>query len=99
MASAHWKIIGRVQGVGMRGWLAYQARALKLGGGARNEEDGSVRAHFTGSAQAIEQMRKKLLSLHEKWGPDVQKVEEVANQPAPDEKMAENSSAPFVILD
>jgi acylphosphatase len=49
-------IQGRVQGVGYRAWVEYQARASHLEGWVRNRRDGSVEAVFAGSAKAVAEM-------------------------------------------
>ena len=49
----HIRVTGRVQGVGYRYATQQQARQLKLGGWVQNRLDGSVEAHFCGSAEAI----------------------------------------------
>ena len=41
-------IRGRVQGVGYRAWVEYQAAASGLEGWVRNRRDGSVEAVFAG---------------------------------------------------
>jgi acylphosphatase len=49
-------IQGRVQGVGYRAWIEYQARASKLEGWVRNRRDGSVEAVFAGPAKTVAEM-------------------------------------------
>ncbi len=49
-------IRGRVQGVGYRAWVEYQAETISLEGWVRNRRDGSVEALFAGSAQAVADM-------------------------------------------
>jgi acylphosphatase len=49
-------IQGRVQGVGYRAWLEYQARAAHLEGWVRNRRDGSVEAVFAGPGKAVAEM-------------------------------------------
>jgi acylphosphatase len=49
-------IQGRVQGVGYRAWLEFQARAGRLEGWVRNRRDGSVEAVFAGHAKAVAEM-------------------------------------------
>jgi len=46
-------ITGRVQGVGYRAWVEYQATACGLDGWVRNRRDGSVEAVFAGNAKAV----------------------------------------------
>ena len=77
----HVTIKGRVQGVGYRAWLEYQAIASGLEGWVRNRRDGSVEAVFAGKAQAVAEM--VALCRH---GPPGARVEAVLNEPAkPDE--------------
>ena len=49
-------IRGRVQGVGYRAWVEYQASASGLEGWVRNRRDGSVEALFAGPARAVAEM-------------------------------------------
>ena len=49
-------ITGRVQGVGYRAWVEYQATANGLDGWVRNRRDGSVEAVFAGNAKAVADM-------------------------------------------
>ena len=49
-------ITGRVQGVGYRAWVEYQATASGLEGWVRNRRDGSVEAVFAGNAKAVAEM-------------------------------------------
>lgn len=47
---------GRVQGVGYRAWVEYQAHRAGLGGWVRNRRDGSVEAVFDGDASVVASM-------------------------------------------
>nr|Q07L15.1 RecName: Full=Acylphosphatase; AltName: Full=Acylphosphate phosphohydrolase [Rhodopseudomonas palustris BisA53] len=47
---------GRVQGVGFRAFVEFQATGLDLEGWVRNRRDGSVEALFSGPADAVEAM-------------------------------------------
>ena len=52
----HVIIIGRVQGVGYRAWVAQAATARNLEGWVRNRRDGSVEAVFSGPADTVSDM-------------------------------------------
>ena len=49
-------IRGRVQGVGYRAWVEYQAKAGGLEGWVRNRRDGSVEALFAGPPTRVAEM-------------------------------------------
>ncbi|MGB9115949.1 acylphosphatase [Bradyrhizobium sp.] len=49
-------IRGRVQGVGYRAWVEYQATAVGLEGWVRNRSDGSVEALFAGPSAVVADM-------------------------------------------
>ncbi len=49
-------IRGRVQGVGFRAWVEYEASARELEGWVRNRRDGNVEALFAGRADVVAQM-------------------------------------------
>jgi acylphosphatase len=49
-------ITGRVQGVGYRAWVDYQARSHDLEGWVRNRRDGSVEALFAGPPDLVSEM-------------------------------------------
>ena len=73
-------IRGRVQGVGYRAWVEYQAVASNLEGWVRNRRDGSVEAVFAGSPGAVAEM--VALCRH---GPPSSRVETVLNEPGGEE--------------
>jgi acylphosphatase len=75
-------IQGRVQGVGYRAWVEYQARASGLEGWVRNRKDGSVEALFAGNAKVVAEM--VALCRH---GPPSAKVKTVLNEPAGQEQL------------
>jgi acylphosphatase len=56
MKSLHVRIEGRVQGVGFRAWIEYEAIARGLHGWVRNRRDGAVEAVFSGEDVAVEKM-------------------------------------------
>jgi acylphosphatase len=70
-------ITGRVQGVGYRAWLEYQAVASGLEGWVRNRRDGSVEALFAGNAKVVAEM--VALCRH---GPPSARVAAVTNETA-----------------
>ncbi|MGO8912808.1 MAG: acylphosphatase [Bradyrhizobium sp.] len=70
-------IRGRVQGVGYRAWVEYQATAVGLEGWVRNRSDGSVEALFAGSGRAVAEM--VALCRH---GPPAARVDVVLDEPA-----------------
>jgi acylphosphatase len=65
---------GRVQGVGFRQAVVDRARGLGLRGWVRNEEDGSVRVHAEGDAEAVAALRAFL--GRGPRGAEVERVEE-----------------------
>jgi acylphosphatase len=79
-AILHVTIRGRVQGVGYRAWVEYQATAAHLEGWVRNRRDGSVEAVFAGSPKIAAEM--VALCRH---GPPSAKVEAVLNEPTNDD--------------
>jgi acylphosphatase len=70
-------IRGRVQGVGYRAWVEYQAMASGLEGWVRNRRDGSVEALFAGPDRAVADM--VALCRH---GPPSARVTAVLDEPA-----------------
>ncbi len=70
-------IRGRVQGVGYRAWIEYQATSSGLEGWVRNRRDGSVEAVFAGPAGAVADM--VALCRH---GPPSARVDLVLKEPA-----------------
>ena len=50
------EVSGEVQGVSFRWYAAREAVRLELVGWVRNEPDGSVRAHYEGDEEAVEEM-------------------------------------------
>lgn len=70
-------IRGRVQGVGYRAWVEYQARARGLEGWVRNRRDGSVEALLAGSEDAVAEMVSAC-----RRGPSSSRVDAVAEETA-----------------
>ena len=52
----HVSVRGRVQGVGYRAFVEYQAQQRGLAGWVRNRRDGSVEAVFAGSQKLVMSM-------------------------------------------
>jgi acylphosphatase len=75
-AVLHVTIRGRVQGVGYRAWVEYQATAGKLEGWVRNRRDGSVEALFAGPANVVADLVARC-----RRGPSTARVEAVAEEP------------------
>jgi len=65
-------VTGQVQGVHFRRWASEQAHSLGLSGWVKNEKNGSVRAHFSGAAEAVGTMIERL-----RTGPPASKVDAV----------------------
>jgi acylphosphatase len=70
-------IRGRVQGVGYRAWLEYQAIETGLEGWVRNRRDGSVEALFAGPPHIVAEM--VALCRH---GPPAARVDSVTDEPS-----------------
>lgn len=73
-------IIGRVQGVGYRAWMARKAAELSLDGWVRNLADGSVEALIAGDVAAVEEM-SRLCRRGPRLAEVVQIDEELAEPP------------------
>jgi acylphosphatase len=70
-------IRGRVQGVGYRAWVEYQATASGLEGWVRNRRDDSVEALFAGSPKLVAEM--VALCRH---GPPSARIDSVTSETA-----------------
>ena len=93
-AVLHVTIRGRVQGVGYRAWVEYQATAGKLEGWVRNRRDGSVEALFAGPPKAVAEMIA--LCRH---GPPGSRVEAVLNEAGGEELLGQrNAGEAFSVL-
>jgi acylphosphatase len=77
MISRRYIVRGRVQGVGFRWFVEYEARQLGLAGWVRNNIDGSVEVLAMGSGQ---QHAALLGKLHD--GPRAARVDDVKELPA-----------------
>ena len=73
----HLRISGRVQGVGFRAALQFEAQANGISGWVRNRRDGTVEAVVQGNPQAIE----KILAWARR-GPPIAHVATVDARPA-----------------
>lgn len=73
----HLRIAGRVQGVGYRDALRFEAQANGIAGWVRNRRDGSVEAVLQGSPAAVE----KVLAWA-KRGPPAARVVDISAQAA-----------------
>jgi acylphosphatase len=82
-AILHVTIQGRVQGVGYRAWVEYQAKASKLEGWVRNRKDGSVEALFVGPPKAVAEM--VALCRH---GPPSARIEAVLNETGHEDQLS-----------
>ena len=71
-----YRVVGRVQGVGFRLWTRRTAVELGLRGWVRNEVDGSVVVHASGSADALGLFEAAL--LRGPMGSRVDRVESLA---------------------
>ncbi len=61
MSIQHFKIIGRVQGIGYRRWAETTAQQMHLSGWVRNASDGSVEIMVKGEQETINQFLQKCL--------------------------------------
>jgi acylphosphatase len=77
MISRRYIVRGRVQGVGFRWFVDYEARQLGLAGWVRNNMDGTVEVLATGSAEQQVALRGKL-----QRGPRAARVDEVEESQA-----------------
>jgi len=80
MAAARLLIIGRVQGVGFRGWACRTAFPLNLRGWVRNLADGSVEILAIGEDAAIDRMVEAC-----RRGPRMAAVDDIQRSPAEDD--------------
>jgi acylphosphatase len=75
-------IRGRVQGVGYRAWVEYQATASGLEGWVRNRRDGSVEAVFAGPPARVAEM--VALCRH---GPPSSRIDSVTSETAGEDEL------------
>jgi acylphosphatase len=87
-------IRGRVQGVGYRAWVEYEAKARGLEGWVRNRRDGRVEALFAGPADVVTGM----VALCRR-GPPSARVDAVSDEPAnPEALNLRNAGERFSVL-
>lgn len=60
MAQGGFRVTGRVQGVGFRGWTRALGIRLGLSGTVRNLDDGSVAVHARGAESQLRELRARL---------------------------------------
>ncbi|HEX6466510.1 MAG TPA: acylphosphatase [Terriglobales bacterium] len=84
-------VSGRVQGVGFRWFVEWEARSLGIGGWVRNTADGNVEVLASGSAGQLEKLKSKL-----QQGPRAARVDQVSEADAAD-AAAEIKGKSFVI--
>jgi acylphosphatase len=90
MATAHWIVVGKVQGVGFRWFVREQARRWGVRGWVRNRPDGSVEIAASGPAESLDGLLAAV-----KRGPEGAAVSDVrAGDVAPAHELPE----PFSIL-
>ena len=77
MIARNYIVRGRVQGVGFRWFVDYEARQLGLAGWVRNNLDGTVEVLAMGSEEQHSALRSKL-----QRGPRAARVDEVRELPA-----------------
>ena len=92
-AILHVTIRGRVQGVGYRAWVEYQAAASHLEGWVRNRRDGTVEALFAGPQELVEEMLEAC-----REGPPGARVTAVDRQEGLPEHMALGRAGEFLVL-
>jgi acylphosphatase len=90
MATAHWIVVGRVQGVGFRWFVREQARRWGVRGWVRNRPDGSVEIAASGAEQSLEGLLAAV-----RRGPSGAAVDNVHSGTPP---AAEELPEPFSIL-
>jgi acylphosphatase len=72
----HYRITGRVQGVGFRYFATKKAEELNLNGWVKNMPDGSVEVMLSGDDKLIEEMLK-----HLRMGPRSARVDDIEEIP------------------
>ena len=77
MQARRYIVRGRVQGVGFRWFVDYEARQLGLAGWVRNQPDGTVEVLAMGTEEQLAVLQQKLQK-----GPRAARVDEVLESPA-----------------
>jgi acylphosphatase len=93
-AIRHVMIRGRVQGVGYRAWVEYEAISRRLEGWVRNRRDGSVEAVFAGDEHVVSDMIGAC-----RRGPSAARVDVVHDDAGnPDQLKLRDAGEPFSVL-
>jgi acylphosphatase len=77
MDAKRYIVRGRVQGVGFRWFVDFEARQLGLAGWVRNTAEGTVEVLAMGTEQQLATLREEL-----RKGPRAARVDEVQESPA-----------------
>lgn len=88
MERIHFRVSGRVQGVGFRAYVQYCASRRRLSGWVRNCWDGTVEGEAEGPSEALLELQAEL-----RQGPGMSFVERLVIEHSP----AMNESGPFRI--
>jgi len=78
-----WLVSGRVQGVGFRAFVQYNAKQLGMPGWVRNEDDGRVQVYAIGT---VDQLHRLAGLLYQ--GPRFADVRAVEEQEAPVQQLS-----------
>lgn len=84
----HWRLSGRVQGVGFRWFVLAQAQRLGITGWVRNNRDGTVELEAAGNADALNILRERV-----QQGPPAARVDHLVELPPGREELPD----PFAI--
>jgi len=88
MPTAHYEVIGTVQGVGFRWFVRVAARRLQIAGWVMNRRDGSVEIAAEGPSDKLDELRRMI-----ERGPDGAVVTEVRDL----EPLSEALESPFAM--
>jgi acylphosphatase len=89
----HVVVRGKVQGVGYRAFVEYQASVLNVEGWVRNRRDGTVEAVIAGSPEHVEAMLEAC-----RKGPPSSHVHMVEDRPGTEDEVAKRGSKAFASL-